>query len=182
MNSEASQASENPVACAAMARHIAAIRRVVVDHDYAYDSDLLLEQKLRYMAENCSMVLDVGQSSRNFFDLFERQKIETMDINPGIPPADIIDDICAPSRLEYGRYDGIVCLSVLEHVYDPFAAINEIHQLLQPGGYLHRFWKKSVEKRFGQKPARWLDRLGLRLFRRPTSELQVSGYYAWARK
>jgi SAM-dependent methyltransferase len=96
----------------------------------------LLEQKLRYMAENCSMVLDVGQSSRNFFDLFERQKIETMDINPGIPPADIIDDICAPSRLEYGRYDGIVCLSVLEHVYDPFAAINEIHQLLQPGGYL----------------------------------------------
>lgn len=236
MNSEASQASENPVACAAMARHIAAIRRVVVDHDYAYDSDLLLEQKLRYMAENCSMVLDVGQSSRNFFDLFERQKIETMDINPGIPPADIIDDICAPSRLEYGRYDGIVCLSVLEHVYDPFAAIKEIHQLLQPGGCLllhlpflfryhappdleftdcyrfsrdglawllrdfqevrlysirgpyssifnlHRFWKKSIENRFGQKPARWLDRLGLRLFRRPTSELQVSGYYAWARK
>ncbi len=236
MNNGASKASTNPVARAAMARHIAAIQRVVVDHGYAYDSDRLLEQKLRYMAENCSMVLDIGQSSRDLFNLFERQKIETMDINQGIPPADIVDDICAPSRLEYGRYDGIVCLSVLEHVYDPFAAIKEIHQLLQPGGYLllhlpflfryhappdleftdcyrfsrdgmawllrdfqevrlysirgpyssifnlHRFWKKSVEKRFGRKPARWLDRLGLRLFRRPTSELQVSGYYAWARK
>ncbi len=236
MNNEASRASPNPTASAAMARHVAAIQRVVVDHDYAYHSDRLLEQKLRYMAENCSMVLDVGQSSRDLFSLFERQKIETVDIIQRIPPADIIDDICAPSRLERGRYDGIVCLSVLEHVYDPFAAINEIHHLLQPGGYLllhlpfifryhappnleftdcyrfsrdglawllrdfrdvrlysirgpyssafnlHRFWKKSIEKRFGSRPARWLDRIGLRLFRRSTSELQVSGYYAWARK
>jgi hypothetical protein len=29
---------------------------------------------------------------------------------------------------------------------------------------------------------RWIDKIGLRLFRRPTSELQVSGYYAWAVK
>lgn len=182
------------------------------------------------------MVLDVGQSSRARFSLFERQKIETMDINPGCPPADIIDDICAPSRLEYGRYDGIVCLSVLEHVYDPFAAIEQVHRLLQPGGYLllhlpflfryhapkdleftdgyrfsrdgiawllrdfrdvrlysirgpyssifnlHRFWKKRIEAHFGTGPARWLDKVGLRLFGRPNSDLQVSGYYAWARK
>ncbi len=47
---------------------------------------------------------------------------------------------------------------------------------------LHRFWKKSVEKRFGMAPARWVDRIGKRLFDRPGSELQVSGYYAWARK
>ena len=31
-------------------------------------------------------------------------------------------------------------------------------------------------------PARWLDRIGLRLFRRPTSDLHVSDYYARARK
>ena len=84
MSNEASQASPNPVASAAMARHIAAIERVVVDHGYAYDSDGLLEQKLRYMAENCDMVLDVGQSTRDFISLFERQKIETMEINQGI--------------------------------------------------------------------------------------------------
>ena len=128
MNNEASQASANPLACASMARHIAVIQRLLVDHGYAYDNDRLLERKLRYVAENCSTVPDVGQSSRDFFALFERQKIETMNINP------------------------------------------------------HRFWKKSVEKRFGQKPARWLDQLGMCLLHRPSSELQVSGYYAWARK
>ena len=231
-----SRASENPIAAAAMARHIEAIQRSVVDHGFAYDSTGLLTEKLQFMAAKCSMVLDVGQSSRDRFNLFAREKIETMDINLDDPPADIIDDICAPSRLQYGRYDGIVCLSVLEHVYDPFAAIAQIHKLLQPGGYLllhlpflfryhapqdltftdgyrfsrdgvawllrdfsevrlysirgpyssifnlHKFWKKSIENRFGSGPARWLDRIGLRLFRRPTSDLQVSGYYAWARK
>jgi hypothetical protein len=47
---------------------------------------------------------------------------------------------------------------------------------------LHKSWKKSIEKRFGMRPARWLDRIGTRFFKRPTSDLQVSGYYAWARK
>jgi SAM-dependent methyltransferase len=188
------------------------------------------------MASACDMVLDVGQSTRERIDLFERDRIETMEINVGDPLADIIDDICAPNRLQPERYDGIVCLSVLEHVYDPFAAIQEIHRLLQPGGYLllhlpflfryhapadlrftdgyrfsrdgmawmlrdfsevtlysirgpwssifnlHKGWKNGIEKRFGMSPARWLDRFAMRFRRRPTSDLQVSGYYAWARK
>lgn len=226
----------NPIAEAAMARHLEAIRRVAVDHSYAYDSDGLLTDKLHIMAQNCTMILDIGQSTRDKIKLFERRQIETMDINLDQPPADIIDDICAPSRLQYERYDGIVCLSVLEHVYDPFAAIQEIYRLLQPGGYLllhlpflfryhapqdlrftdcyrfsrdgmawllrdfsevtlysirgpyssifnlHKSWKKSVEKHLGMTPARWLDSIGMRFFGRPTSTLQVSGYYAWAKK
>jgi len=226
----------NPIAEAAMAQHLEAIRRVTVDHSFAYDSETLLTSKLNLMAANCSMVLDVGQSTRDKIKLFERERIETVEINAGEPLADIIDDICAPSRLQDDRYDGLVCLSVLEHVYDPFAAIQEIHKLLQTGGYLllhlpflfryhaphdlrftdcyrfsrdgmawllrdfsevtlysirgpyssifnlHKCWKKRVEAHFGMKPARWLDRLGTRFFNRPTSELQVSGYYAWARK
>ena len=219
-----------------MARHLEAIKRAVVDHEYAYDSDTLVAQKIDFMADHCSLVLDIGQSSRQHFSRFQRQRIETMNVNQDEAPVDIIDDICAPSRLQNGRYDGIVCLSVLEHVYDPFAAIENIQALLQPGGYLllhlpflfryhappdlsftdsyrfsrdgmawmlrefsevrlysirghwssifnlHRFWKKSIESRFGMLPGRWLDRIGLRLSGRPTSEFQVSGYYAWARK
>lgn len=236
MNSGDDPRRRNPIAEAAMVRHLEAIKRVVIDHGYAYDSDALLAQKIGFMADHCSLVLDIGQSSRKHFSLFQRQRIETMDVNGGEDPPDLIDDICAPSRLQNGRYDGIVCLSVLEHVYDPFAAIANIHALLQPGGYLllhlpflfryhappdlaftdcyrfsrdgvawmlrdfsevrlysirgpwssifnlHRFWKKTIERRFGMKPARWLDRIGRRLSGRPTSGLQVSGYYAWARK
>jgi hypothetical protein len=47
---------------------------------------------------------------------------------------------------------------------------------------LNRSWKNQIEKRLGMAPARWLDRFGNRFLRRPTSHLQVSGYYAWARK
>lgn len=236
MNENSSPNKSNPAAEAAMARHLEAIRRVTVDHDYAYNSDHLMTNKLKFMARNCSMVLDIGQSTRENAKLFEQRQIESMDINLEEPAADIIDDICAPSRLQYERYDGIVCLSVLEHVYDPFTATREIFRLLQPDGYLflhlpflfryhapqdlsftdcyrfsrdgiawllrdfsevtlysirgpyssifnlHRSWKKGVEKHLGMAPARWLDRVGMRFFGRPTSELQVSGYYAWAKK
>lgn len=236
MKAGQSHGKANPQAAAAMTRHREAIARVTVDHGYAYDSAGLLDQKLGFMAAHCARVLDIGQSSRDRIALFRRDRIETMDINDGTPSPDIIDDICAPHRLQTDRYDGIVCLSVLEHVYDPFAAIGHIHRLLKPGGYLllhlpflfryhapadlgfadcyrftrdgmawllkdfddvrlysirgpyssifnlHRFWKKRIEHRFGGAPARWLDTIGLRLFRRPTSSLQVSGYYAWARK
>ncbi|TNF88243.1 MAG: class I SAM-dependent methyltransferase, partial [Gammaproteobacteria bacterium] len=126
----------NPATAAAIARHVEAIRRTLVDHSYAYDSAGLLNEKLEFMAANCNLVLDIGQSTRERFGLFQRDRIETMNVNLETHPADIIDDICAPSSLRPGSYDGIVCLSVLEHVYDPFAAIENIHALLKPGGYL----------------------------------------------
>jgi hypothetical protein len=236
MNNITQLNSPNPIAEAAMTRHLEAIRRVRVEHDFAYDSDALLTDKLKFMANNYAMVLDVGQSTRERIGLFDRSRIETTDINIGESPADIIDDICAPDRLQPGRYDGIVCLSVLEHVYDPFAAMTQIHKLLPDNGYLllhlpflfryhapadlqftdgyrfsrdglawmlrdfsqvtlysirgpwssifnlHKPWKNTVEKHLGTSPGRWLDRFGMRFMRRPTSELQVSGYYAWARK
>jgi SAM-dependent methyltransferase len=236
MQSDLSPQRPNPKAIAAMACHRQAIERVSVNHEYAYDSEGLLRRKLGIMASECVMVLDVAQSTRAHFDLFERHRIETMEVNRSEPLADIIDDICAPDRLQPGRYDGIVCLSVLEHVYDPFAAIEQIHRLLPDGGYLllhlpflfryhapadlqftdgyrfsrdgmawmlrdfsevtlysirgpwssifnlHKSWRNTIERRLGMAPARWLDRFGNRFLRRPTSDLQVSGYYAWARK
>ena len=236
MNADDERNAPNPTATAALKAQVEAIARVDIDHGYAYESDALLDDRLRFMADHCQRVLDVGQSTRARLGLFRRDRIETLNVNLEQEPADIIDDICAPTRLEFGRYDGIVCLSVLEHVYDPFAAIANIHGLLRPGGYLllhlpflfryhappdlaftdgfrfsrdglawmlrdfsevrlysirgpyssifnlHRSWKKTIEKRFGMAPSRWLDHIGLRLFRRPNSDLQVSGYYAWAKK
>jgi SAM-dependent methyltransferase len=236
MNNHLGLSQPNPQAEAAMKRHRTAINRVVIDADFAYDPEGLIAQQIKWMAENCQLTLDIGQSSRGHVVHFNPDKLETMDINRGENPPDIIDDICAPSRLQNNRYDGIVCLSVLEHVYDPFAAIDHIYRLLQPGGCLlfqvpfmfryhapvdlefadcYRFsrdglawmlkdfsevtlypirgpyssmfnlqkvWKTRVEKLFGMRVNRWIDKIGLRLFRRPTSELQVSGYYAWAVK
>ena len=222
---------------AAMARHLAAIRRTQVDPDFAYRSEQLMTVKINWLAENCVSILDVGQSARERAQFFMPGQLESVDINdnPGAPP-DIIDDICAPSRLKPNRYDGIVCLSVLEHVYDPLKAAENLYALLKPGGrlFLHvpfmfryhaeadlaftdcyrfsrdglawllrdfsevtlypvrgpysstlnlnKFWKKKIEKHIGNWPNQLIDRIGLKLFGLPNSELQVSGYYAWAVK
>ncbi|MDJ0777237.1 MAG: methyltransferase domain-containing protein [Gammaproteobacteria bacterium] len=226
----------NPDAGTNLARHRAAIEKLRIDPGWRYDGKRLLRDKLGFMAAQCELTLDIGQSSRDLAELFAPDRIESVDINRGEPTPDIVDDICAPSRLEPARYDGIVCLSVLEHVYDPFAAIDTMYRLLIPGGYLllhlpfhyryhappdlafadcyrfsrdgiawmlrdfesvelypirgawssminlRRFWKKTIEARFGLRAARWLDRLLAKPGRRPTDELQVSGYYVWARK
>lgn len=227
----------NSKAEAALARHLAIIERTKINADFVYNTEQLLATKINWLASNCQSVLDVGQSAREKAAFFLPGQLETVDINddPQYPP-DIIDDICEPDRLAFNNYDGIVCLSVLEHVYDPFKAAENLHRLLKPGGvlFLHlpflfryhadanmaftdcyrfsrdgiawllrdfsevtlypirgpyssalnlnKFWKKKIEKNIGIWPNQWIDRIGLKLFGRPNSNLQVSGYYAWAVK
>jgi hypothetical protein len=43
------------------------------------------------------MVLDVGQSTRDRFNLFEQGKIETTNVNLDHRPADIIETCCSPA-------------------------------------------------------------------------------------
>ena len=46
---------------------------------------------------------------------------------------DIVEDIHALS-LKEGSVDSVICLAVLEHVYDPKKAVEEIVRVLKPGG------------------------------------------------
>jgi len=227
----------NPQAEHAMAQHLATIRRCHIDPSFCYQPEKLIEQKISWLAEHCSYVLDVGQSSRDHSALFKSEQLITTDVNQNSSsPVDIVDDICAPTRLVNNSYDGIICLSVLEHVYDPFSAAQNLHALLKSDSYLllhlpfifryhadqshefndcyrfsrdgiawllkdfsevtlypirgpyssmfnlQKFWKKRLEKRFGMLPNQYIDQIGLKLFGKPNSDLQVSGYYAWARK
>ena len=235
--SESDLAQPNPKAEQVMSNLRDAIHRCYVNAEYSYQPDLLMDQKINWLARHCKYVLDVGQSSRSYSSLFESSQIITSDINQNtVSPVDIVDDICAPSRLGVEDYNAIICLSVLEHVYDPFSAMQNLHAMLKPNGYLflhlpflfryhaeidlefadcyrfsrdglawmlrdfsevtlypvrgpyssmfnlQKFWKKKVEKNLGMTLNRWLDLIGLKLFGRSTSELQVSGYYVWARK
>jgi SAM-dependent methyltransferase len=230
------RSAPNKIAEAAMDRHRAIILNTTVNDDYAYQSEQLIEDSVIWLSEHCKKILDIGQSTRQHARHFKSGQCETMDVNAGDNPPDIIDDICAPSRLKKNDYDAIVCLSVLEHVYDPFAANQRIWDCLKPGGYLflhlpflfryhapsdlafadgyrfsrdgmawllkdysdvtlysirgpyssifnlHRFWKKRIEKYIGTGASRWVDRFGSVFGGRPTSHLQVSGYYAFAQK
>jgi len=50
---------------------------------------------------------------------------------------DIIGDFCAtPAPMPPKSADTILCLSVMEHVEDPFALMRNMSEMLRPGGYL----------------------------------------------
>jgi len=212
------------------------IHRAQIDTAYTYNDSGLIEDRVQFLAGHCRNVLDVGKSSRQFYSIFKPQQITTLDINQFDDYPDVIDDICDPLQLRDNSFDGLVCLSVIEHVYAPEQAVRTIYRCLKPGGYafvhvpfvfryhapgdlsfqdyyrftrdgvaylfrdfdplvlypvrgrlssalnLQRFWKKRIEKRWGHRLNRWVDRFYDRVSHPGAVELQTSGYFIWARK
>ena len=113
----------------------AIIQRTKIDTSYSYRSDQLIDEKIKFLAEHCQKVLDFGKSSRHRFECFASDQIVTCDINQFDGYPDIIDDICEIKNLQESSFDGIVCMAVLEHVYAPQDAVNNMYKLLKNEGY-----------------------------------------------
>ncbi len=111
------------------------IRATKIDASYRYDAKRLLNEKISFMAEHCEKVLDFGKSSRKHYDKFRKGQVITTDINQYDGYPDVIDDICNITNLPMEAFDGIVCLSVLEHVYAPHVAVDNLRGLLKKDGY-----------------------------------------------
>jgi len=58
---------------------------------------------------------------------------DTLDIVPGCTYQ---ADICGVTPIETSSFDCVICMDVLEHVVNPWAAIAEIRRILKPGGWL----------------------------------------------
>jgi SAM-dependent methyltransferase len=58
-----------------------------------------------------------------------------LDIS-AFPEVDIVADIQCMPQVESNQFDSIICTQVLEHVPDPFAAVNELYRILRPYGSL----------------------------------------------
>src|SRR3972149_916335 len=114
----------------------AIISRARIDSSYIYRADDLLDEKIRHLADHCDKVLDIGKSSRLRYAFFKSGQTVTLDINQYDDYPDVVDDICNIQKVSADSFDGIVCLAVLEHVYDPHAAINNLHAVLRSGGHL----------------------------------------------
>jgi SAM-dependent methyltransferase len=106
-----------------------------VNDSYIYRSDELAEEKIRFLAQQCSKVLDIGKSSRRRYDYFQPTQIVTLDINQYDDYPDILDDICNTQHIAPASFDGLICLAVLEHVYNPLSAVTNMHAALKEGGY-----------------------------------------------
>lgn len=107
---------------------------VDIDKSYTYNDSGLIADRVAYLVANCVSILDVGKSSRSCFDLYKPGQVTTLDINRFEDYPDIIDDLCDPMHLDDEEFDGLVCLSVIEHVYEPQAAIDTLYRCLKPGG------------------------------------------------
>ena len=85
--------------------------------------------------EDC--VVDIGKSMREKFVNINCKKIETLDVNDYGDYPDILFDICSDDLdILENRYDKIICIAILEHVYNPFKAINNLKKMLKPHGII----------------------------------------------
>jgi len=85
-------------------------------------------------------VLDIGKGMRDKFNDIKSKKILTLDVNDFGDYPDIIYDICSePDETLIKKFDKIICIAVLEHVYDPFQAVKNIRLMLKDNGVLYGY-------------------------------------------
>ncbi len=81
-------------------------------------------------------ILDIGAGMREQLSALAGQ-VDTLDLNDFGDYPDILGDVCSPFPSEmHGRYDAVIALAILEHVYDPPAAVANFRAALKPGGRL----------------------------------------------
>ena len=109
-------------------------RRVTVDLGYLHD-----DRTRAHVVEatrDCARILDVAAGMRGHLAALQ-SRVETLDINREGAHPDILADLCQPlPDWMAGRYDAAIALAVLEHVYDPPAAVANLRRVLAPGGRL----------------------------------------------
>ena len=82
-------------------------------------------------------VLDIGKSMRDKFNKINSNSIQTLDVNDFGDYPDIIFDICSEiDNCLLQKYDKIICLAILEHVYNPFQAVENLRKMLKPNGVI----------------------------------------------
>ncbi|MEM6355166.1 MAG: methyltransferase domain-containing protein [Pseudomonadota bacterium] len=121
------------------ARLKAITERARIDLRYLHDDRS--RAHIRAAVSEGSRILDIGAGMRGALEGIEAE-VETLDINDlednhNLFRPDILGDVCSPfpDWME-GRYDAVIALAILEHVYDPPAAVANFRRALRPGGQL----------------------------------------------
>ncbi len=111
--------------------------------------DKFLKKKIEFRNEILSEikgdmdVLDIGKSSRDLYDRIVCKSKKTLDINIFEDYPDYQFDLSEKINIEKTelneKFDVIICLAVLEHVYDPFIAINNLRKMLKKDGVIYGY-------------------------------------------
>ena len=84
-------------------------------------------------------VLDIGMAMRDSHKKIKSELLETLDVNDFGEYPNIICDICSDISGLEKKYDKIICLAVLEHVYDPTKAVANLRKMLKEKGAIYGY-------------------------------------------
>jgi len=155
-------------------------------------------EMLDYIPQDASVILDVGCASGSFGQLLKEERAaEIWGIEPNVSAAKVaaqkldkvIHDIFS-SNLDLPKryFDCIVFNDVLEHLIDPFSALNACKELLNERGtvvasipnvrYFDNIWNLLILKKWEYTDFGILDKTHLRFFTYRSIELTFnkSGY------
>lgn len=115
------------------------ILKAVIDNSYILKKKDFRDEVLNHI-EKSMTILDIGKSMRGKFDLIDCKEKKTLDINIFDSYPDYQFDLSENYDLSKtdldNKFDLIVCLAVLEHVYNPYQAIQNLKTMIKPNGIL----------------------------------------------
>lgn len=144
-------------------------RRARTDLRFLHD-----DRTREYVVEQtrgAELILDVGDGMRSHQTALAG-RMESLDLNDidaeaeNLVPPDILGDVCQPfPDWMHARYDAVIALAILEHVYDPAAAVGNFSAALKPGGrlflYVPWMWRYHAPKSLIFQDYQRLSRDGL---------------------
>ena len=85
-------------------------------------------------------VLDIGKTMGEKFELINCKTLDTLDMNDFGDYPNIIFDLCTDLDPELEeKYDKIICMAILEHVYNPFKAVENLKKILKSNGKIYGY-------------------------------------------
>jgi len=163
------------------ARLQAITRQARIDLSYLHDDRS--REHIVAATSDCSRILDVGAGMRDRLGALAG-RVETLDLNDidaadeNLTPPDILGDVCQqfPDWMAE-RYDAVIALAILEHVYDPPAAVANFRNALRPGGrlflYVPWIWRYHAPRNLAFQDYQRLSRDGLAYLLRDFDEVTL---------
>jgi len=115
---------------------ISLIERVKINDFYLKNRKDFRDQILKDIKSEDN-ILDIGKAMRNKHEKINCNSLETLDVNDFGNYPDILCDICSDITGLENKYDKIICIAILEHVYDPFKAVSNLQKMLKSGGMIY---------------------------------------------
>ena len=114
------------------------IKKTKINNYYLKNKEDFRDKILKEIEPN-DHVVDMGMAMREKHKKIKSALLQTIDANDFGDYPDIICDICADINGLENKYDKIICLAVLEHVYNPFKAIENLRSMLKDNGIIYGF-------------------------------------------